>query len=253
MTRCRRTQDRHRRRRSATRSSCFCEHRQALITAAVTGELDDPGSRRVSGPDEDLFEEFICAWLACSRRLRRGQDDLAQGAQPDFDASLGARHRRVVHLHRRDAGRRVGGAAHALRRRPAHGAAQVRRAAAQRDRHARHRRRAAPRRRRLGVTFRLAYFKPAHGPDAGAGRAVRGEPADGDPPVAATRPSSTKTLDLCLFVNGIPVATAELKNPLTGQTVEHAIDAVPHRPRSEEPRRCAARSCTSPSTPSGSR
>ena len=32
----------------------------------------------------------------------------------------------------------------------------------------------------------------------------------------------TTTLDLCLFVNGIPVATAELKNPLTGQAVEHA-------------------------------
>src|SRR4029077_20856007 len=33
---------------------------------------------------------------------------------------------------------------------------------------------------------------------------------------------STKTLDLCLFVNGIPVATAELKNRLTGQSVEDA-------------------------------
>ncbi len=29
-------------------------------------------------------------------------------------------------------------------------------------------------------------------------------------------------LDLTLFLNGIPVATAELKNPLTGQNVEHA-------------------------------
>ena len=36
-------------------------------------------------------------------------------------------------------------------------------------------------------------------------------------------PDSTKTLDLCLFVNGIPVATAELKNQLTGQNIEHAI------------------------------
>ena len=38
-------------------------------------------------------------------------------------------------------------------------------------------------------------------------------------PYAATE---TKTLDLALFVNGIPVATAELKNRLTSQTVEHA-------------------------------
>src|SRR4030095_445221 len=36
-------------------------------------------------------------------------------------------------------------------------------------------------------------------------------------------PKSTKTLDLALLVNGIPVATAELKNPLTGQGVEQAI------------------------------
>ena len=34
---------------------------------------------------------------------------------------------------------------------------------------------------------------------------------------------SNKTLDLCLFVNGIPVATAELKNELTGQGVDDAI------------------------------
>lgn len=36
--------------------------------------------------------------------------------------------------------------------------------------------------------------------------------------------ASTKTLDLCLFVNGIPVATAELKNQLTGQNIEHAME-----------------------------
>lgn len=32
-----------------------------------------------------------------------------------------------------------------------------------------------------------------------------------------------KTVDLGLFVNGVPVATAELKNPLTGQSVEQAM------------------------------
>jgi len=36
-------------------------------------------------------------------------------------------------------------------------------------------------------------------------------------------PDSTKTVDLCLFVNGIPVATTELKNHLTGQSIEDAI------------------------------
>ena len=31
-----------------------------------------------------------------------------------------------------------------------------------------------------------------------------------------------KSLDLVLFLNGLPIATAELKNPLSGQTAEHA-------------------------------
>lgn len=32
----------------------------------------------------------------------------------------------------------------------------------------------------------------------------------------------TKSLDLVLFLNGLPIATAELKNPMSGQTVDHA-------------------------------
>ena len=73
------------------------------------------------------------------------------------------------------------------------------------------------------VTFRLAFFKPAHGltPELmewyeanvlSVTRQLRYET------------SGNRTIDVGLFVNGIPVATAELKNPLTGQTVEHAID-----------------------------
>ena len=38
-----------------------------------------------------------------------------------------------------------------------------------------------------------------------------------------TASRNEKSLDLVLFLNGIPVFTAELKNPLTGQTVEDAI------------------------------
>jgi len=73
-----------------------------------------------------------------------------------------------------------------------------------------------------GVTIRLAYFKPAHGLtpelveryDANRLTVTRQLPYDA---------TAAKTLDLCLLVNGIPVATAELKNPLTGQNIEHAI------------------------------
>ena len=72
------------------------------------------------------------------------------------------------------------------------------------------------------VEIRLCLFRPAHGLtpellaryDANRLTVTRQLPYD---------PGSGRTLDLGLFVNGIPVATAELKNPLTGQGVEKAI------------------------------
>ena len=72
------------------------------------------------------------------------------------------------------------------------------------------------------------YFRPAHGLDAGARRRLRREPALGRAPAALRRLDERRSTWRC-FVNGIPVATAELKNPLTGQTVEHAIAPVPAR------------------------
>ncbi len=73
-----------------------------------------------------------------------------------------------------------------------------------------------------GIEISLAYFKPAHGltPELvdrfNANRLTVTRQL-------AYEPSSNKTLDLCLLVNGIPTATAELKNPLTKQNVEDAI------------------------------
>jgi type I restriction enzyme, R subunit len=74
----------------------------------------------------------------------------------------------------------------------------------------------------LGVTIQLAYFKPAHGLTPALQQLYA------DNRVTVTRqfpydPKSHKTIDLALLVNGIPTATAELKNPLTNQTIEHAI------------------------------
>ena len=48
-----------------------------------------------------------------------------------------------------------------------------------------------------------------------------------------SRDESQLALDLCLFINGLPVATLELKNRLTGQTVE---DAVQQYKRDRNPR-----------------
>ncbi len=38
-----------------------------------------------------------------------------------------------------------------------------------------------------------------------------------------SRDETQLALDLCLFINGLPVATFELKNSLTKQTVEDAV------------------------------
>jgi type I restriction enzyme R subunit len=73
-----------------------------------------------------------------------------------------------------------------------------------------------------GITIHTAFFKPAHGltRDLVARYRANRLTATRQLPYEA---GSNRTLDLALFINGVPVATAELKNPLTGQTVEDAI------------------------------
>jgi type I restriction enzyme, R subunit len=73
----------------------------------------------------------------------------------------------------------------------------------------------------FGKTYQMAAFKPASGmnPDAIA--------AYGQNILTITRqipfnPATTETIDVMLAVSGIPVVTAELKNPMSGQTVENA-------------------------------
>ncbi|MGH9022239.1 MAG: type I restriction endonuclease subunit R, partial [Acidimicrobiia bacterium] len=73
-----------------------------------------------------------------------------------------------------------------------------------------------------GVKFKLAYFKPASGMNP-ALAALYGKNR-----LTVTRqlrysPHHDNTLDLALFVNGLAVATAELKNTYNGQTVDQAI------------------------------
>ncbi|WP_420118784.1 type I restriction endonuclease subunit R [Micromonospora sp.] len=72
-----------------------------------------------------------------------------------------------------------------------------------------------------GVPIRLAYFKPAHAITDDALTLYRANRLTVTRQLAYST-SNNNTLDLVLFVNGIPLATAELKNPLTGQTVEDA-------------------------------
>ena len=73
-----------------------------------------------------------------------------------------------------------------------------------------------------GCKFRLAYFRPASGLNE---ELQRLHAANLFAIVRQLRFSEQgdKSLDLALFLNGIPVFTAELKNPLNGQDVEDAI------------------------------
>jgi type I restriction enzyme R subunit len=73
-----------------------------------------------------------------------------------------------------------------------------------------------------GKLFKLAYFKPAHtlSPDVLA--------MYGQNKLTVTRqvpchPGDHSTVDMVLAVNGLPVATIELKNPGTHQTWRHAV------------------------------
>lgn len=92
-----------------------------------------------------------------------------------------------------------------------------------------------------GRLLYIAYFKAVHtmNPELNAWYATNC--------LGLTRqlrysPKNTNSLDLTISLNGIPIATVELKNPITGQTVQHAIlqykqDRDPREPLFEFKRR----------------
>lgn len=97
--------------------------------------------------------------------------------------------------------------------------------------------------RDLGCRFRLAFFPPASGLNPAIQQQYQGNIFS----VVRQLKYSQKdehSLDLALFLNGLPLFTAELKNPLTGQTVENAIRQYRLTRDPEEPlfahRRCLA-------------
>ncbi|MBN1194543.1 MAG: type I restriction endonuclease subunit R [Methanomicrobiaceae archaeon] len=76
--------------------------------------------------------------------------------------------------------------------------------------------------RDLGCTFHLAYFKPNSTLNV-THRNLYLQNVFSVVRQLHFSSRSEQSLDLAVFVNGIPIFTAELKDPLTGQTVEHAI------------------------------
>jgi type I restriction enzyme, R subunit len=73
-----------------------------------------------------------------------------------------------------------------------------------------------------GKTFRLAYFKPAHGLSYDVLQLYAQNRLTLTRQVPC-HPGKRDTVDLLFAVNGLPVATCELKNPGTGQSWRHAV------------------------------
>ncbi|QDU71080.1 type I restriction endonuclease subunit R [Mucisphaera calidilacus] len=74
----------------------------------------------------------------------------------------------------------------------------------------------------FGKLFHVAYFAPASGMNPETKKRYEANR------LTITRqlkysPKHNNTLDVTLAINGIPVATAELKNPMTAQTWRHAV------------------------------
>ena len=92
-----------------------------------------------------------------------------------------------------------------------------------------------------GRTIKVAFFKPAHGLNA----EIKKQYAANQ--IGITRQlyyseKNNNSIDVTLSINGIPVITLELKNPMSGQTLEDAItqyrkDRDPREPIFEFKRR----------------
>ncbi len=73
-----------------------------------------------------------------------------------------------------------------------------------------------------GKTFRMAWFKPAHALNEEV-LALYGKNELTITRQAPCHPKKHDTVDLLFALNGLPVATCELKNPGTGQSWRHAV------------------------------
>ncbi len=74
----------------------------------------------------------------------------------------------------------------------------------------------------FGKRIDAAYFAPAHGMNPENERLYGANRLTVTRQLHYSEREPAKSLDLVLSLNGIPVATAELKNPITGQNAAHA-------------------------------
>ena len=73
-----------------------------------------------------------------------------------------------------------------------------------------------------GVKLRLAFFQPASGMNPETLALYEKNILTVTRQVHFSPTKTNLSIDVMLSINGLPVATAELKNPFTGQNVEHA-------------------------------
>ncbi len=79
-----------------------------------------------------------------------------------------------------------------------------------------------------GVQIDLAYFRPGHTLAADALAEYYANVLTVARQLQYSARDPHRSIDMALFVNGLPVATAELKNPNTGQNADHAISQYRH-------------------------
>lgn len=101
----------------------------------------------------------------------------------------------------------------------------------------------------LGCKFQLAYFPPASGLNPEIQKQYQGNIFSVVRQLKYSE-SNENSLDLAIFLNGLPIFTAELKDPLTGQTVANAITQYSTSRDPKEPlfayRRCLAHFAVDP-------
>jgi type I restriction enzyme R subunit len=74
-----------------------------------------------------------------------------------------------------------------------------------------------------GCRFKLAYFKPASGLNEETQKLYQANFFSIVRQLHYSGKTPAKSLDLALFLNGLPLFTTELKNPFKGQNVEQAV------------------------------
>ena len=203
----------------AQQSRLLEERKQALITAAVTGEFDV-----TTASERGLMAEATHTEVGVrgGHRGAPARERLGAGDGVALPARPRAGHGGAVRVHRRDAAEGVGPAGRPARRRGPGAAPKFAQAARGRDRLARHDRRAAPGVEDMGVKIHLAFFAPAHALTPELRALYDANRLVVTRQVHHSESNPQDSVDLLLLVNGLPVATAELKNQMTGQTVEHA-------------------------------